>query len=586
MSVSGIAQSSHSPDRFAFDPEMANVELDKLLSYPPFSKIDHTKFPNGKQSILDVLRLDSRLRHFSAGDVVVRQGEYSNSAFIVLRGNVHIILQQLIIDGDSNESPRIGVWQRVVASMFGGASLGKAKPLRHQEHFRKSVQQDAVAIRPHQERPQLYLKDIESLLSAANGTLLTPGSLFGELAAMTRSPNDYTAIAREACTLLEVRWQGLRQLRRDRSFRQAIDDRYRESSLRTWLSQHPLLQYCPPEAIERIAANAVLQSYGEREWFVQYNQDKTSRSSEQIAAEPLICSEGDHADCMIIVRSGFARKSFQYGHSHRTVSYLSQGQVFGLEEICHNANLSIQDALPFQHSLRALGYLDVIRVDRETAVKTVLPYCRKDSLPSSIDKPRLDRFGSVTPEHLYQPIQNTQEESLLEFLVEHRLVNAREAMVINTDRCTRCDDCVRACATSHGGVSRFNRTGPTFGNFQFTQSCMHCVDPVCMIGCPTGAIQRDGNTGIVSINEPTCIGCKTCADACPYNNIVMEIIETRNSLLPVLSTKAEPQLVASKCDLCSGLPGGPACVNACPHEALERVDLSDTEKTRRWLNHQ
>jgi Fe-S-cluster-containing dehydrogenase component/CRP-like cAMP-binding protein len=435
-------------------------------------------------------------------------------------------------------------------------------------------------------RPQLYLKDVDTMLSGTGAATLDAGNLFGEIAAMTRSANEYTVIAQDACTVLEVRWQGLRQLRRDRAFRQALDDRYRETSLRTWLGQHALLKFCPAEVIEKIASQAVLQSYGEREWFVQYNQDKSARSSEQIAAEPLICSEGEHADSLIIVRSGFARKCFRYGDSQRTLTYLSQGHLFGFDELCHNSQISDQNfVLPYQYSLRALGYLDVIRIDRETFVLEVLPYCRQESLPKRIETPRLDRFAALTPEHYYQPIENTQEDALLEFLVENRLVNAREAMVINTDRCTQCDDCVRACATGHGGISRFNRKGVTLGNFQFTESCMHCVDPVCMIGCPTGAIRRDSETGVVSINEQTCIGCKTCAEACPYNNIAMEIVQLRNSLLPVLGNDPVP-LVASKCDMCQRLPSGPACVAACPHEALERVDLSDTDKIRKWLNRQ
>ena len=52
-------------------------------------------------------------------------------------------------------------------------------------------------------------------------------------------------------------------------------------------------------------------------------------------------------------------------------------------------------------------------------------------------------------------------------------------------------------------------------------ACLHCVDPVCMIGCPTGAIHRSAVGGQVVINDDTCIGCATCANSCPYNNIQM-----------------------------------------------------------------
>ena len=52
-------------------------------------------------------------------------------------------------------------------------------------------------------------------------------------------------------------------------------------------------------------------------------------------------------------------------------------------------------------------------------------------------------------------------------------------------------------------------------------ACMHCVDPVCMIGCPTGAIHRESIEGQVVINDRTCVGCATCANSCPYDNIQM-----------------------------------------------------------------
>jgi Fe-S-cluster-containing hydrogenase component 2/CRP-like cAMP-binding protein len=565
--------STNNQDQFAFDPAMSSVDVEGILNYEPFASIDTNRFPHGKESILEILRHDSRLRTYSSGDLILREGEYANSAFIVLRGSVHVILSQLQIQGnDATNSRKFGLWQRLAASVRGGS---RKRPSAVQSS-------DQLSVRNELSQPQLFLKDIDEIADSLMGHVLKPGSLFGELAAMTRSANEYNVIARDACTLLEVRWQGLRQLRRDRAFRQMLDDRYRETSLRNWLRQHDLFQFCPSEAIEAIANTADLQSYGEREWFVQYNNDKTARTSDQIAAEPIIVNEGENARSLILIRSGFARMSFQYGHSHRTVSYLSKGQLFGLDEIVHNAQQSDRDQyLPFQYSLRALGYLDVVRIDRSIVQQHVLPYCRKASLPEPLIHPRLDRFGSVTPEHLYQPIENAEEESLLEFLVEHRLVNARQAMVINTQRCTRCDDCVRACAAGHNGVSRFDRVGLTFGHLQFTHSCMHCVDPVCMIGCPTGAIHRDPQAGTVAINENTCIGCKTCADACPYQNIVMEVIDQGNGLIDL--SQGETHQVASKCDLCSKLPSGPACVAACPHEALERVDLSDTKKMRQWI---
>jgi len=145
-------------------------------------------------------------------------------------------------------------------------------------------------------------------------------------------------------------------------------------------------------------------------------------------------------------------------------------------------------------------------------------------------------------------------------------------MVIDLDRCTRCDDCVRGCASTHLGNPRFIRHGPTHGRYMFANACMHCADPVCMIGCPTGAIHRSVG-GEVVVNDATCIGCTTCANNCPYDAIRMVEIRDRRGEL-VRDPKGQLHQRATKCDLCLGQSGGPACVRACPHDALRRVDLT------------
>jgi Fe-S-cluster-containing hydrogenase component 2 len=94
-----------------------------------------------------------------------------------------------------------------------------------------------------------------------------------------------------------------------------------------------------------------------------------------------------------------------------------------------------------------------------------------------------------------------------------------------------------------------------------------------MIGCPTGAIHRSQIGGTVVINDLTCIGCATCASSCPYSNIRMVEINDSKGAALVDSDSGRPILKATKCDLCSTNPGGPACVRACPHGALTRVDF-------------
>ena len=155
-------------------------------------------------------------------------------------------------------------------------------------------------------------------------------------------------------------------------------------------------------------------------------------------------------------------------------------------------------------------------------------------------------------------------------------------MVIDMDRCTRCDECVRACATTHDGNPRFLRHGPMIDHLMIASACMHCVDPVCMIGCPTGAIHRSSFGGEVIINPATCIGCGTCAANCPYESIRM--VEVRSSKGEFLvDEEFQPILKATKCDLCVEQTSGPACLNACPHDALSRTDLTHVTSLTKWL---
>ena len=171
---------------------------------------------------------------------------------------------------------------------------------------------------------------------------------------------------------------------------------------------------------------------------------------------------------------------------------------------------------------------------------------------------------------------------MLEFLAEKRFLNGTAAMMINLDRCTRCDDCVRACAATHDNNPRFLRQGPTSGKIMVANACMHCADPVCMIGCPTGAIHRDEFGGQVVINPATCIGCQACFNHCPYEAIRMVEIRDENGDF-LMDKESKPILQATKCDLCVDQLTGPACQNACPHGALARVNLNELDDLADWL---
>jgi anaerobic dimethyl sulfoxide reductase subunit B (iron-sulfur subunit) len=85
-------------------------------------------------------------------------------------------------------------------------------------------------------------------------------------------------------------------------------------------------------------------------------------------------------------------------------------------------------------------------------------------------------------------------------------------------------------------------------------SCMHCEEARCIKVCPSGCLRKDQETGMTVYDNSICIGCRSCAQACPFG-------------VPRYNDEGKLQ----KCDGCNtrlkaGYP--PACVRACPHGAL------------------
>ena len=76
----------------AFDADMTEGDVDRLLFTAPFSRMNAEKFPK-RTPLRDILRNDTRIRKFRAGEIIVRQGDYGTSAFLILQGAARVVLK-------------------------------------------------------------------------------------------------------------------------------------------------------------------------------------------------------------------------------------------------------------------------------------------------------------------------------------------------------------------------------------------------------------------------------------------------------------------------------------------------------------
>ncbi|HEY1583138.1 MAG TPA: cyclic nucleotide-binding domain-containing protein [Chthoniobacterales bacterium] len=560
-----------------FDPSMSEAEVDRLLAIPPLSTVDQARFPP-TIPLRGILHNDARIRRFEPGDIIVRESDYGNSAFFILSGEVRIVLDPLPSEMLGRRPPQKKSFLASLAQLW---SRPRQPEVRDYSSGKIAGSTDAAKVRARQatgEEVRIFLQDVPGVLEKNRTARLGPGELFGEIAALSRAPRTATAIAEGPAELLELRWQGLREIRKYApEWKAHVDRLYRERSLGTHLRETPFLKNVSDEVLQRVAEHTLFESYGDFEWNASYRTVREASAQERLAKEPVIAHEGDYPNGLILIRSGFARLSRKYNNGERTISYLGKGDVFGLASLFGTARESGPVGLQF--SLRAIGYVDVLVIPTPIFEELIAP-----------------RFSAEEIHALQKRVQNEMQIDLgrdagatfgpemIEFLVEQRYVNGTATMLIDLDRCTRCDDCVRACAASHDNNPKFIRHGRVQNGIMVANACMHCVDPVCMIGCPTGAIHRESIEGQVVINDLTCVGCATCANSCPYDNIQMvEIRDHRGKFILDEATQT-PILKATKCDLCVDQLGGPACVRACPHDALIRADMREIDQLERWLN--
>jgi ethylbenzene hydroxylase subunit beta/complex iron-sulfur molybdoenzyme family reductase subunit beta len=91
--------------------------------------------------------------------------------------------------------------------------------------------------------------------------------------------------------------------------------------------------------------------------------------------------------------------------------------------------------------------------------------------------------------------------------------------------------------------------------FYLPRLCNHCTDAPCLESCPTGALHRDDEFGLVLRDEDNCTGQQQCSAACPYKKIYFN--ESRGVSQHCIGCfpRIEKQVA-------------PACVRQCPGRAV------------------
>ena len=364
------------------------------------------------------------------------------------------------------------------------------------------------------------------------------GDFFGEIGAMVGWAQTVTARTAAPTTLLQIRVAGLRKLRRKaRKLKQRLDDVYRTRTLKHHLTSTPLLQACSPSVINQLA---------ERVDFVSHGPDE------------IVVKEGDPVEHLIMVRAGSLKLTQRVGYGDVTVSYVRKGGTLGESE------LLVDDLGVWQSTATSVGHCELVRIPKDDLLQLThtMPELQKQLWAGAMD--RIKDIGSRR--------NNLERADLLDFTLAKGLTQANSFLALDLEKCVRCDDCVRGCATTHGGTPRFVREGEVYEGYLIVRSCYHCQDPLCLVGCPTGAIKRINVGDTVEIDPSICIGCGACAENCAYDSIVMnDLGVTWGADAVPKRLRGTPKVVASKCDLCHSAPEGPACVSSCPHGAAYRV---------------
>jgi cGMP-dependent protein kinase 2 len=337
-------------------------------------------------------------------------------------------------------------------------------------------------------------------------------------------------------------------------------------------------------AIERISTERqLLQLFGSGLASDDLSEVLDSAEIQTVSAGKAVIEEGEEGDDVYVIRQGSMTVSKKIGGKPVFLSYLPAGSYIG--------EMALIGGTRRTATVRAAVKSEVIKL-QGSAFKRLL-----DRKPALLAKAKADMAARQDLNSFIEAKKNSfsnvvdMYSNVANFLIENGIGEATDVLLIDENLCVGCDNCEKACADSHDGLSRLDReAGRSYAHLHVPTSCRHCEHPHCMADCPPNAIHR-GPDGEVFIDD-TCIGCGNCQRNCPYGVIRMEAIPPKKPGLfgwmlfgrgpgpgepnQKWSSKhadpnAEKPKKAIKCDMCSGLKGGPACVRACPTGAAIRV---------------
>jgi CRP-like cAMP-binding protein/Fe-S-cluster-containing dehydrogenase component len=449
-------------------------------------------------------------RRFRKGEVICREGDFGSTAFFIVEGQAQVAIATPIAHVKTQGGAQ-GFFKRLTSVL-----VGREQDKREEEARDRTIPIDASV----------------DLAYGNPVAELGPGDLFGEMTCMNFYPRSATVQAKTDVVAFEMLRNVLDIMMKNKTFRTQLDENYRRRALETHLRGVPMFAGLTPDFIERLKGSVELVRY---------------------APGQVIARQGEAADSFYLVRIGFVKISEDYPGGELVLAYLSRGDYFG--------EIGLLGGGVRTASCTALDHVELVKISGDDFREMV---ARFPGVRSGLEAVAAERQAANA-----QRMQLVQSVPLDQFLSQG-LMEAQSLLVLDLQKCTRCDACVEACADAHDGVTRLVREGLRFENFLVATSCRQCRDPLCMVGCPVGAIRRRNSLEVII--EDWCIGCGLCARNCPYGNINLHPFEVRvEDLENPGRKKAVVQQKATSCDLCTHLKE-PSCVYACPHDAAHRVD--------------